>query len=165
VEVATSTVNARKRARKIQHRLAAIVSGQKGRKPHPSNYRGCSHAKEEICRRKIPRPPKSNTGRAFSSKYITPGVSFAEALQSKADQTQQSHPRQDAAAAPATVDQPRVQTSPKWQKADQSAPAQLVRVVTVVQQFMTEYNDAVSKGGNIQAISKIVLTLPEQNGK
>jgi hypothetical protein len=70
------------------------------------------------------------------------------------------------------MDQPRVQTSSKWQKAGQSAPAQIVnslpldnmvRVVTVVQQFMTEYNDAVSKEAKIQAMSKIVLTLLEQN--
>jgi hypothetical protein len=39
----------------------------------------------------------------------------------------------------------------------------LVRVVTVVQQFMTEYNGAVSNEAKIQAISKIVLTLLEQN--
>jgi hypothetical protein len=123
-------------------------------------------------RRKILRAPKPNTGRDFSSKYITPGVSFTEAIQSKADQTQQSHPWQAAAAAPATVDQPRVQTSSKWQKADQSAPAQIVnsspldnmvRVVTVVQQFMTEYNGAASKEAKIQAISKIALSLLEQN--
>jgi hypothetical protein len=71
-----------------------------------------------------------------------------------------------------TVDQPRVQTSSKWQQAGQSAPAQTVnsspldnigRVVTVVQQFMTEYNGAVSKEAKIQTISKIVLTLLEQN--
>jgi hypothetical protein len=38
----------------------------------------------------------------------------------------------------------------------------MVRVVTVVQQFMTEYNDAVSKA-KIQPISRIVPTLLEQN--
>jgi hypothetical protein len=37
----------------------------------------------------------------------------------------------------------------------------MVSVVTVVQQFMTEYNDTVSKETKIQAISKIVLTLLE----
>jgi hypothetical protein len=116
-----------------------------GEQPHPLNYRDCSHAKEEMRRRKIPRTPNPSTGRAFS-KYITSGVSFAEALQSKGDQTQQSHPRQAAAAATVTVDQPRVQTSLQWQEAGQSAPAHIVnslplnsmvRVVTVVQQFMT----------------------------
>jgi hypothetical protein len=106
------------------------------------------------------------------SKYITPGISFTEALQSKSDQTQQSHPRQDAVTAPATMDQPRVQTSSQWQEAGQSAPApivnslpldNMVRVVTVVQQFMTQYNDAVSKEAKIQTISNIVPILLEQN--
>jgi hypothetical protein len=94
-------------------------------------------------------------------------MSFEEALQSKPDHTQQSHPRQAAEAGTVTVDQPRVQTSSKWQEAGQSAPAQIVnslpldnmvRVVAVVLQFMTGYNDAVSKEAKIQAISKIVVT-------
>jgi hypothetical protein len=66
------------------------------------------------------------------------------------------------------VDQSRVQTSPKWQKASQSAPAQIAsgqHGTAVVQQFMTEYNGAVSKEAKIQAISKIILTLLEQNGQ
>jgi hypothetical protein len=111
VEAAISTGNAWKRARNIQRRLAATVTLAEGEQPHASNYRGCSHAKEEMRKRKIPRTPKPSTGRAFSSRHITSGVSFAEALQSKADQTQQSHPRQAAAAATVAVDQPRVQTS------------------------------------------------------
>jgi hypothetical protein len=41
----------------------------------------------------------------------------------------------------------------------------MVRVVTVVQQFIAEYNDAVSKEATIQAISTIVLTLLEQSGQ
>jgi hypothetical protein len=77
-----------------------------GEKPHPSNYRGYSYAKEEISW----RTPKANTGRAFTSKYITQSVFFADALQSKAYQNHQNHPRQDAATAPTTVNQPRVQT-------------------------------------------------------
>jgi hypothetical protein len=145
-----------------------------GEKTHPSNYRGCSHAKEEMHRWKIPMASKPNTGRASSSKYIMPGMSFTEALQSKADQTQQSHPCQDAAAASATMDQPRVQIPPKWQEEGQSVPAptvnslpldNMVRVVTAVQQFMTEFNDAVSKEAKIQAISKTAPTLMEQNGQ
>jgi hypothetical protein len=174
VEAATLTGNAQKRVWEDSTRLAAIVKLAEGENPQPSNYRGCSNAKAEIRRRKIQRAPKPNTGRVFSSKYITPGVSFTEDLQRKADQTQKSHPRQAADAAPATVDHPRVQTPPKWQQAGQSVPAQIVnslpldnmiRVVTVVQQFMAEFNDAVSKEAKIHAISKLVLTLTEQNGQ
>jgi hypothetical protein len=57
-----------------------------GEKPHPSNYRGCSHTKK-MCRRKIQRAPKPSMGWGFSSKYITARMSFVEALHSKADQT------------------------------------------------------------------------------
>jgi hypothetical protein len=57
-----------------------------GEKPHPSNYRDCSHAKEEIGRRKAQRTPKSITRRVFSSKYTTPGLSFAAALRNNAEQ-------------------------------------------------------------------------------
>jgi hypothetical protein len=65
------------------------------------------------------------------------------------------------------MNQPKVQTSPKWQKAGQSAQAEIVnsllldsmvRVVTVVQQFMTECSDAVSKEAKIQAISKTIVS-------
>jgi hypothetical protein len=56
-----------------------------GEKPHPSNYTGCSYIKEEMHRRKTLRSPKTNTGMAFTSKYITHGVSFVEALQGKPD--------------------------------------------------------------------------------
>jgi hypothetical protein len=44
------------------------------KKPLPSNYGGCSHAKEEMCQRKVLRAPMPNSGKAFSSKYITPGM-------------------------------------------------------------------------------------------
>jgi hypothetical protein len=170
VEVAASTGNARKRARKIQHRLVATVSWQKGenhiiqlqtlqpRKGDLSeeNSEG-TQAKYRKGLLQIHHP--RNVLRGGSTKQGRPN--------------QQSHPHQDAVAAPDTVDRPRVQTSPKWQKAGQSTPAQIVnsfpqdnmvRVVTAVQQFMTEYNDAVSKEAKIQAISKTVLNLLKQNG-
>jgi hypothetical protein len=57
-----------------------------GEKTHPSKYRGCSHAKEEIRRRKAKRTPKNKTGRvfsSFSSNYTTPGLSFETALGNK----------------------------------------------------------------------------------
>jgi hypothetical protein len=51
-----------------------------GEKPHPTNYRGCRHAKEELQKKKLQRAPKPTTGRVFSSNTVTPGVSFAAAL-------------------------------------------------------------------------------------
>jgi hypothetical protein len=55
-----------------------------GEKPHPSNYRGCSHAKEEIRRRRTHRTPKMTTGKVFTSNYITSGLTFAAALRNNA---------------------------------------------------------------------------------
>jgi hypothetical protein len=59
-----------------------------GEKPHPANYRGCRHAKEELQREKIQRAPKPTTGRVFSSNTVIPGVSFAAALRGGASQEQ-----------------------------------------------------------------------------
>jgi hypothetical protein len=94
-------------------------------------------------------------------------VSFAEALQSKVDQNQQSHQqRHIAVAAPAAMDQKRVQTP------GQSVPTpnvnsvpidNMVRAFTVVQQIMAEFNNAVSMEAKAQAITRIVLIFMEQN--
>jgi hypothetical protein len=51
-----------------------------GEKPHPANYRGCRHAKEEMQKKKSQRTPRTTTGRVFSSNLTTPGMSFAAAL-------------------------------------------------------------------------------------
>jgi hypothetical protein len=64
-----------------------------GEKPHPSNYRGCSLAKEEIRRRRSQREPKNKTGRVFSSKYATPDLSFATAVCTNQEQQQPSPAR------------------------------------------------------------------------
>jgi hypothetical protein len=41
----------------------------------------------------------------------------------------------------------------------------MLRVVTVVQQIITEFNGAVSEEAKIVAITKIVLSLMKQNGR
>jgi hypothetical protein len=40
-----------------------------GEQPHPSNYRGCSHAREELQKRKTLRAPKPATARVFSPHF------------------------------------------------------------------------------------------------
>jgi hypothetical protein len=40
----------------------------------------------------------------------------------------------------------------------------MLRVVTVVQQIMTEFSGAVSERDKLMAITKIVLNLKQQNG-
>jgi hypothetical protein len=144
-----------------------------GEKPHPSNYRGCSHAKEEIRRRKAQRTPNNTSGRVFSSNYTTPGLSFAAALRNNAEQLKQPHPQQVPVAGPAAVRKTNTPTPVQQLDAGQSVPApdvnslpldNMFRVVTVVQQIMTEFNGAVSEEAKIMAITKIVFNLMKQNG-
>jgi hypothetical protein len=105
--------------------------------------------------------------------FTTPGVSFAAVLRGGAAQQQPqarqvpgiTHPHAGAkVSTPAPGDQ---------QKADQSVRAptvssqtldNILRVVTVVQQIMTEINGAVSEEEKILTITNIVLNLMKQDG-
>jgi hypothetical protein len=42
------------------------------RKLHPASYRGCSHAKGHLQRRRAQRAPKESSGRTFCSKFTSP---------------------------------------------------------------------------------------------
>jgi hypothetical protein len=60
-----------------------------GESPHPTNYRGCSYAKEELQRRKNQRiSNQGSSGTSFFSKYTTPERSFASALRSSVESKQ-----------------------------------------------------------------------------
>jgi hypothetical protein len=136
-----------------------------GEKLHLANYRGCRHAKE-LQKRKLQATPKPTPRRVFSS--TTPGVFFATAVRGSAVQHQT---RQVPAAEPAAEVKT---TSPRapHQKPGQSVPAptvnsqplHVVRVVTVVQQIMTELTGAVSEEEKIMAITRIVFNLMKRNG-
>jgi hypothetical protein len=101
-----------------------------------------------------------------------PGVSFVAALRgSTAQQQPQAH--QVPVADPPTEVKLSTPASGQQQNAGQSAQAltvnsqpldDMLRVVTVVQQIMTEFNGAVSEEDKIVAITKIVLNLMNQNG-
>jgi hypothetical protein len=143
-----------------------------GEKPHPANYRGCRHAKEELQRRKLQRAPKITTGRAFTSHLTTPSFSFTAALRGSAAQQQRPQAPQATEADPPTGVNQSNPTS-VHQKSGQSVRSptassqpldNMLRVVTVVQQIMTEFNGAVSEEEKIVAITKIVLNLMKQNG-
>jgi hypothetical protein len=76
-----------------------------GEKPHPTNYRGCRHAKEQLQRKKSQKTPKPTTGTVFTSTLATPGVSFAH--RGTRDQHQRPQAPQAAAEKP---------SSPLWQQ-------------------------------------------------
>jgi hypothetical protein len=145
-----------------------------GKKPHPSNYRGCSHAKEKARRKRSQIQKKTTSGMVFSSNYTTPGLSFAAAVRKTAEKTQQPPSRQPAVAGRSTREQLEPSGPSKQQGTGQAVQASsangshlnnMFRVVTVVQQIRTEFSDAVSEEDKILAITTIVLKLMKQNGQ
>jgi hypothetical protein len=69
-----------------------------GESPHPTNYRRCSHAKEELKRRKNQRMSnQGSSGRTFFSKYTTQERSFASALRNSVESKQPSEIQKESA--------------------------------------------------------------------
>jgi hypothetical protein len=145
-----------------------------GENPHSSNYRGCSHAKEEIRRRKSQKEPKVKRGSVFSSNYTTPGLAFAAALRNNAEKLQQPQIRQVAVATESTGIHVNASAPLQQKEAGQSVPVHSVnnepiddmyRVITVVQQIMTELKCAVSERNKILTITNIVFNLMKQSGQ
>jgi hypothetical protein len=113
-------------------------------KPHPCNYRGCSHAKE-IRRRRSQIQKETTTGRVFPSTPTTPGLSFAAAVRKTAETTQQQPARQPAVAGPNAREQLQPSRLSNQQQTGQSVQDNsasgshldnMFRVVTAVQQIM-----------------------------
>jgi hypothetical protein len=73
-----------------------------GGKPHPANYLGFRHAKEEM-QKKRQQTPWTIMGRFFFSNIITPGMSFAAALRGKREEHQQPEAHYVAAAGPCAL--------------------------------------------------------------
>jgi hypothetical protein len=106
----------------------------------------------------------------FSSNLTTPGDFFAAALRGS---TAQQQARQVPVADPPAGVNLSTPASGQQQKSGQSVQTptvnsqpldNMLRVVTVVQKIMTEFNGAVSEEVKIVAITKIVLNLMTQNG-
>jgi hypothetical protein len=128
--------------------------------------------KEELQKKKSQRTPKTTTRRVFSN-LTTPGVSFAAALRGSTTQQQQPQARQVPGTNPPAGVKLSTPASGHQQKAGQSVQAltvdsqpldNVLRVVTAVQQIMTEFNGVVSKEEKIVAITKIVSNLMKQDG-
>jgi hypothetical protein len=101
----------------------------------------------------------------FSSVLTTPGVSFAAALRGS---TEQQHPqarqtRPEKRSVPTPAPQQKTGQSVQTQHVNSQPLDNILRIVTVVQQIMTEFNGAVSEEDKIVAITKTVLNLMKQN--
>jgi hypothetical protein len=110
----------------------------------------------------------------FSTKLTTPGVSFATALNGNPEDQRQPPARQVPVAAPVTAEPRAIKPlrQQKQQPTGQSVQAPLVnsqpianmlKVVTDVQQIMTEVSGAQSQE-QIVVITKIVLKLMNHIG-
>jgi hypothetical protein len=105
----------------------------------------------------------------FSSNFTTPALSFAAALGGEKSTTTPSI--QQAAERPAksqpTICRPQQETSQSVQAPNVSGLLleNMVRVVSAVQQIMTELGGAVSEEAKILAITRIVFNLMKDNGR
>jgi hypothetical protein len=99
----------------------------------------------------------------YSSNYTKPGLSFAAALRNSDEQQQQHHQQRASVAGPIPVGKRSVPDPARQKDAGQSVTAtnvnsqpldNMLRVVTVVQQIMTELNSPVSEEDKIVAITK-----------
>jgi hypothetical protein len=144
-----------------------------GEEPHPSNYRGHSHAREELRKKKSQGAPKPAMARVFTSNFTTPGVSFVAALRANTQQKQTLHHAPQAGnsriaemGTPTMVQQQQKVTGQSAQASNVNSASldNMFRVATVVQQIMTGLNDATSEEEKIVAITRIVLNLMNSNG-
>jgi hypothetical protein len=136
---------------------------REGERPHPSSYRGYSHAKEEALHRRSQRStPKETLARTFASRRTMPGKSLPAVLRGNPQP-------QQLLIEPAEMTAPLI--TPRTQVTGQSVQASslttsslddMFKVAAIVQQIMTELNGAVSEESKI---IKTVLNLMKQNGR
>jgi hypothetical protein len=111
--------------------LQLSVGGK--RKPHPSNCRCCSHAKEEILT-KSHRTRGPTTGMVFSSKFTIAGMSLAAGVRGKTEeQHQQPQTHQETVAVSATMEPrvPEASTQHEQQTTGQSVRARNVNILAL----------------------------------
>jgi hypothetical protein len=120
-------------------------------------------------RKKKPQgTPNTTNGRVFAAKFINPSVSFAATLRGHTDQKTNKEENRSASKRDF------VHPNTKQQETGQSVPApsvssepedNMMRVVTVVWQIMTELKGAVSEKAKIMDITKTVFNLMQEDGK
>jgi hypothetical protein len=146
----------------------------KGEKAHSANYRGLRYAKEEMKERKSQRLLRLQREGCFSTNLATPGLSFAAALRGSIEQQQRSQTHHVAVTDPATVEKrvPEPLRQHEQQATGQSVGApnvnsspldNMLRIVTVVQQFVTEFKGSVSEEEKTVITTKLFLNLMKEN--
>jgi hypothetical protein len=118
---------------------------------HPASYRGCSHAKEELQRRRAQWAPTEPYGRTFFSKFTSSQQPYAAALCQ--DKHQQPH---------TTQREQQYLPQKEFQKTGLSVQAPSASnndtVATVVHQIMTKLTKAVSEEDRVWSLQNWYLT-------
>jgi hypothetical protein len=125
-------------------------------KPHPSIYRGCKLAKEEMQNRRAQKlQAKEPAGRVFSTRLVTPTVSFAEAVRTAGhNRPCSTRPQQTiGGGGKEKTDKPNKEKERdlSGQTAGNNHTSSLdnmFKVVTVAQQIMTGLNECVRRRQN-----------------
>jgi hypothetical protein len=135
-----------------------------GESPHPTNYRGCSYAKEELQRRKNQRiSNQGSSGRTFS-KYTTPEQSFASALRSSVESKQPSENQKESAGPQKKHVANKASGQSMQVEIVNSNAMDMFVAFTMVQQIMTGISSAASEEENVSIIIKSVFNLLKRNG-
>jgi hypothetical protein len=137
-----------------------------GESPHPTNYRGCSYAKEELQRRKNQRiSNQGSSGRTFFSKYTTPERSFASAVRSSVEPKQPSENQKESTGLQKKqVASKASDESVKEEIVNSNAMDDMFVAFTMVQQIMTGLSSAASEEERVSIMTKSVFSLLRRNG-
>jgi exopolysaccharide biosynthesis protein len=126
---------------------------QDGKSPHSASYRGCSHAKQELQRRRKLRAKTS------ASKYATQDRAFASALRS----SEQQHPQQPSQKNGNSLQDKNTHQDTNHQISGQSVQAENVNInatdgvllaFAMVQQVMTKLSGAATEKENVAVINE-----------
>jgi hypothetical protein len=131
--------------------------------------------KDEMHKRISQRTTNTTMLRVFFSNLTTTGLSFAAALRGSAEQHQWPQTHQVTVAGPATMESKAPVPSRQHKQQEMGQPVGapkvnsfalyncMLRIITAVEKFITEFSGAKSEEEKILAITKIVLNLMKQN--
>jgi hypothetical protein len=135
-------------------------------KPHPANYRGCKHAKEEMRKKKPQITHKPTAGRVFSANPVKPHLSFAAALRGQGSQPMYEEEPANSNSEPATTNHTVQKTGQAVQAPTVNSDSlEMFRAFSVAQQIMAELKGSASEEDRFVSIAKIIFNLMKQNVK
>jgi hypothetical protein len=126
-----------------------------------ASYRGCSHAKDKLKKRRAQQAAKRSSGRTVLSKFASREQSYAAALRQGTQSLHTQAPQTDGKSCRHPVQQHLQQQDIQETGLSVQAPSSYnndtLKIAAEVQEIMTELSGAVSEKGKIIVITKMVL--------